>query len=134
MGRTDRGMDYLVLRHLHISCAAISITLFVVRGTCQTAGWPWRQWRWLRIAPHLVDTVLLVAAISLAWRSQQYPFAQNWLSAKVVALLVYIGLGSLALRTGASRTVQRAAFLGALLTVAYIVGVAMTRSASLGLI
>ena len=127
-------MDYLVLRHLHISCAAISITLFVVRGTCQTAGWQWRQWRWLRIAPHLVDTVLLVAAISLAWRSQQYPFAQNWLSAKVVALLVYIGLGSLALRTGASRTVQRAAFLGALLTVAYIVGVAMTRSASLGLI
>ncbi len=127
-------MDYLVLRHLHMSCAAISITLFVVRGTCQTAGWQWRQWRWLRIAPHLVDTVLLVAAISLAWRSQQYPFAQNWLSAKVVALLVYIGLGSLALRTGASRTVQRAAFLGALLTVAYIVGVAMTRSASLGLI
>ena len=127
-------MDYLVLRHLHISCAAISITLFVVRGTCQTAGWQWRQWRWLRIAPHLVDTVLLVAAISLAWRSQQYPFAQNWLSAKVVALLVYIGLGSLALRTGASRTEQRAAFLGALLTVAYIVGVAMTRSASLGLI
>jgi len=134
MGRMDREMDYLVLRHLHISCAAISITLFVVRGTCQTAGWQWRQWRWLRIAPHLVDTVLLVAAISLAWRSQQYPFAQNWLSAKVVALLVYIGLGSLALRTGASRTVQRAAFLGALLTVAYIVGVAMTRSASLGLI
>ena len=127
-------MDYLVLRHLHMSCAAISITLFVVRGTCQTAGWQWRQWRWLRIAPHLVDTVLLVAAISLAWRSQQYPFAQNWLSAKVVALLVYIGLGSLALRTGASRTVQRAAFLGALLTVVYIVGVAMTRSASLGLI
>ena len=127
-------MDYLVLRHLHMSCAAISITLFVVRGTCQTAGWQWRQWRWLRIAPHLVDTVLLVAAISLAWRSQQYPFAQNWLSAKVVALLVYIGLGSLALRTGASRTEQRAAFLGALLTVAYIVGVAMTRSASLGLI
>ena len=127
-------MDYLVLRHLHMSCAAISITLFVVRGTCQTAGWPWRQWRWLCIAPHLVDTVLLAAAISLAWRSQQYPFAQNWLSAKVVALLVYIGLGSLALRAGASRAVQRSAFVGALLTVAYIVGVAWTRSASLGLI
>lgn len=127
-------MDYLLVRHLHMSCAAISITLFVVRGTCQTAGWPWRQWRWLRIAPHLVDTVLLGAAISLAWWTQQYPFAQNWLSAKVVALLVYIGLGSLALRPGASRTVQRGAFLGALLTVAYIVGVAMTRSASLRLI
>ena len=97
-------MDYLVLRHLHMSCAAISITLFVVRGTCQTAGWPWRQWRWLRIAPHLVDTVLLGAAISLA------------------------------LRAGASRAVQRSAFVGALLTVAYIVGVAWTRSASLGLI
>ena len=127
-------MDYLLVRHLHMSCAALSITLFVVRGTCQVAGWPWRQWRWLRIAPHLVDTVLLGAAISLAWWSQQYPFAQSWLSAKVVALLVYIGLGSLALRPGASSTVQRGAFLGALLTVAYIVGVAMTRSPSLRLI
>jgi uncharacterized membrane protein SirB2 len=127
-------MDYLLVRSLHMSCAALSITLFVVRGTCQTAGWPWRQWRWLRIAPHLVDTVLLGAAISLAWWSQQYPFAQIWLSAKVVALLVYIGLGSLALRPGISRTVQLGAFLGALLTAAYIVGVAMTRSASLRLI
>ncbi len=127
-------MDYPFLRHLHMSCAALSIALFVVRGSCQTAGWPWRRWRWLRIAPHLVDTVLLGAAISLAWWSQQYPFAQNWLSAKVVALLMYIGLGSLALRTGVSRAVQCSAFLGALLTVAYIVGVALTRSASLGLI
>ncbi|MEI7535677.1 MAG: SirB2 family protein [Comamonadaceae bacterium] len=127
-------MDYLFVRHLHVSCAALSITLFLVRGTCQTAGWPWRQWRWLRIAPHLVDTVLLGAAISLACWSQQFPLAQNWLSAKVVALLVYIGLGSLALRPGASRAVQCSAFLGALLTVAYIVGVALTRSASLGLI
>ena len=127
-------MDYLFLRHLHMSCAALIIALFVLRGTCQTAGWPWRQWRWLRIAPHMVDTVLLGAAISLACWSQQYPFAQNWLSAKVVALLVYIGLGSLALRAGISRPVQRSAFMGALLTVAYIVGVALTRSASLGLI
>jgi len=127
-------MDYLFLRHLHMSCAAFSITLFVVRGTCQTAGWPWRQWRWLRIVPHLVDTVLLVAAISLACWSQQFPIAQNWLSAKVVALLVYIGLGSLALRAGVSRPVQLSAFVAALVTVAYIVGVATTRSASLGLI
>ena len=127
-------MDYLFLRHLHMSCAALSITLFVLRGTSQTVGWPWRQWRWLRIAPHMVDTVLLGAAISLACWSQQYPFTQNWLSAKVVALLVYIGLGSLALRAGISRPVQRSAFMGALLTVAYIVGVALTRSASLGLI
>ncbi len=126
-------MDYLLLRQLHMSCAALSITLFLVRGVCQTAGWPWRQRRWLRIAPHLVDTVLLGAAISLACWSQQFPLAQNWLSAKVVALLVYIGLGSLALRAGVSRSVQGIAFVAALVTVAYIVGVAMTRSASLGL-
>ena len=100
----------------------------------QTAGWPWRQWRWLRIAPHLVDTLLLTAAITLAWRSHQYPIAQTWLSAKVVALLLYIGLGTIALRRGVSGVLQFGCFLAALAAVSYVVGVAVTRSASLSLL
>jgi uncharacterized membrane protein SirB2 len=125
-------MDYGTVRSIHIASATASITLFILRGSMQLASVNWRQWRWLRIVPHLNDTVLLAAAISLSVMSAQYPLAQPWLSAKVIALLVYVGAGSMALRPGLSPAHQRSAFALALLTVSYIVGVAWTRSPTLG--
>ena len=126
-------MDYAHVRLLHIACAGISIGLFLLRGSLQLAGIDWRRWRWLRIAPHANDTLLLGAAIALTIMSGQYPLAQNWLSAKVLALLAYIVIGSIALRPAANRSRQALAFAAALATVGYIVGVAVSRSASLGL-
>lgn len=126
-------MDYTDIRLLHISCAVISITLFALRGALQFAGVNWRRWRALRIAPHINDTVLLSAAIALSWISHQLPLQQNWLSAKVGALLLYIVLGHIAFRAGAPRWRQALAFVAALATVAYIVTVAIKRSATMGL-
>lgn len=126
-------MPYLAVRHLHITFVTISICLFILRGSLQLAGIDWRRWRILRIAPHVNDTLLLIAAISLAWMSHQYPFVQPWLTAKVLGLCGYIILGSLALRQNISAERRAACFAGALLAVAYIVGVAMTRSVTLGL-
>lgn len=126
-------MPYAEIRLLHISCAAISITLFALRGALQFHGIAWRRWRVLRIAPHINDTVLLTAAVTMSWYSHQYPLQQGWLSAKVLALLLYIALGSVAFREGLARKVQLLAFAAALLTVGYIVLVAISRSASLGL-
>lgn len=126
-------MDYADIRLLHIVCAGISITLFVLRGALQFAGVPWRRWRLLRVAPHANDTVLLCAAIALVWISHQFPWQQPWLGAKVVALLVYIVLGHMAFRAGAPRGRQALAFVAALATVGYIVAAAISRSATLGL-
>jgi len=126
-------MDYATVRTVHIGCAVISVSLFVARGAMQSAGIDWRRWAWLRIVPHVNDTVLLGAAIALAVMSTQYPLVHAWLTAKVLALLGYIVLGSVALRQGASPARRRIAFVAALLCVAYIVGAAVTRSAALGL-
>ena len=126
-------MNYLTIRAVHIACAGISIGLFAARGAMQLGGIDWRRWRWLRIAPHLNDTLLLTAAIALAVMSAQYPLAQPWLTAKVVALCAYVALGSVALRRAVSARVRRIAFAGALASVGYIVGVALTRSVTLRL-
>jgi len=126
-------MDYVQLRLLHIFCASLSISLFLLRGVLQLTGVDWRRRRWLRIVPHVNDTVLLAAAIALSVMSHQYPVAQAWLSAKVIALLVYIVLGSIAFRPAVPRMQQALAFVGALATVGYIVAVAISRSATLGL-
>ncbi len=127
-------MDYASVRTLHIACAGLSIALFGARGLMQIRGIDWRRWRWLRIAPHLNDTVLLGAAIALAGLSGQYPLALPWLTAKVLGLLMYIVAGRIALRPDVSTTTRLLAFAGALASVGYIVGVAMTRSPTLRLL
>ncbi|HEX7438561.1 MAG TPA: SirB2 family protein [Caldimonas sp.] len=126
-------MDYQTIRAVHIACAGISIGLFAARGAMQLGGIDWRRRRWLRIAPHINDTILLTAAVTLAVLSAQYPLAQPWLTAKVLALFAYVALGSVALRPGVSARVRRIAFAVALASVGYIVGVAFTRSVTLGL-
>ena len=133
-GRHTGSMDYLTVRTNHIATACMSIMLFAARGTMQLGGIDWRRWRWLRIVPHLNDTLLLAAAITLAVMSGQFPLAQGWLTVKVVALFVYVGLGSVALRRGLPARRRGVAFMAALASVGYIVGVAPTRSASLGLV
>lgn len=121
-------MDYATLRAIHVSCAALSIAGFVARGALMFRGSPLLRARFVRIAPHLVDTALLVSALLLAWRSAQYPFVQSWLTAKVLALLAYIALGSVALSQRRSRRVRGAAFAAALLMFGYIVSVAVLRT------
>lgn len=127
-------VSYELVRAVHIGCAGLSIGLFVARGAMQLARPGWRPWRWLRILPHANDTVLLCAALTLAAMSGQYPFAQTWLTAKVLALLVYIGLGMVALRPTTPPMRRKVAFALALVAVAYIVGVAIHRSATWGLL
>jgi uncharacterized membrane protein SirB2 len=120
-------MDYLLLKQVHFACAILSIAGFTLRGALMLGDSPLLQSRFARIAPHVVDTVLLVSALALAWMSAQYPFAQNWLTAKVLALLAYIGLGTIALKRGRTKPVRVAAFALALATALYIVSVAFAR-------
>lgn len=86
------------------------------------------QRRWVRTLPHINDALLLASAIGLASMSHQYPGQAPWVSAKVCALVVYIVLGTLALKRGKTRPVRALALAGALLTFAYIVAVAITKN------
>ena len=120
-------MDYLAVKHLHMACAALSGSLFLLRGAWMLRASPMLQRRWVRIAPHVIDTTLLASALVLVFRSGQYPFAQPWLGAKVCALVLYIVLGTVALKRGRTPQVRALAFGAAVLTFLYIVAVAVTR-------
>lgn len=121
---------YLAIRYVHIVCVVLSLAGFALRGVLALAGSPAMQARLARIAPHVVDTLLLASAVALAVMSQQYPFAQGWLTAKVLGLVAYIVLGSVALRRGRTPGVRAAAYAAALVTAAYIVSVALSRDPS----
>lgn len=121
-------MDYLLIKQAHVTCAALSYAGFFLRGIGMMRDATWLQRRWARVAPHVVDTILLASAIALAARLEQYPLVHPWLTAKVLALALYIGLGTLALRPGRAKPLRIAAWIAAQAVFGYIVLVALTRS------
>ena len=121
-------MDYALLKAVHVTCVGVTFALFVGRGVLMFTDSPLLGARLLRIAPHVIDTLLLASAIWMAVASRQYPFVEGWLTAKVIALLAYIGLGSIALSHGRTKRVRTIAWLLALAVFGYIVSVALTRN------
>ncbi|MDX1733593.1 MAG: SirB2 family protein [Halioglobus sp.] len=116
-----------MLYTVHVTCACISIAGFALRGFWMLSDSPLLQHRASRVLPHIVDTLLLVSALAMLVQWQMSPLALPWLVAKVVALLVYIGLGMVALRFGRNRKERVVAWVLALATAGYIVSVALTK-------
>ncbi|KAB2967445.1 SirB2 family protein [Zoogloea sp.] len=119
---------YLALKHFHITCVALSGAGFLLRGIWSLSGSPLLRARLTRVLPHIIDSCLLASAIGLAWMAGQAPFVHGWLTAKVIGLLVYIGLGMVALKPTRPRSVRMLAFAAALAVFAYIVSVALTKN------
>lgn len=85
------------------------------------------QARWVKITPHVVDTLLLASGVGLVFALRLYPTQHPWLVAKLVALVLYIVLGTVALKRGRTRGVRTAAWVAALAVFFYILAVAMTK-------
>ena len=114
---------------IHMSTAFISISLFMLRGF-----WVYREStmmnkKWVKIVPHINDTILLITAVILTFATQQYPFVDSWLTAKFTALIIYIILGMFALKRAKELKNKAIFFALSLLMFSYIVGVALTRTA-----
>ena len=118
---------YYLVKNLHVTCVVLSATGFLLRGSWMISGNPLLQHRLTRVLPHIIDSTLLLSAITLAVMIEQYPFSAGWVTAKVVGLLAYILLGTLALKRGRTRQVRLVALAAAILVYAWIVSVALTK-------
>ena len=119
------AVHYAEILSLHVGCVALSGSLFTFRGLLRTNGSPLANHRALRILSYLIDTTLLVAAVLLTLILHQYPFVNGWLTAKVLLLAVYIGLGIIALQRARTTRGRSAALIAALLTFAAIIAIAV---------
>jgi uncharacterized membrane protein SirB2 len=117
---------FLWVKLVHVGSVVLSGAGFVARGVLMLRGSPLLRARFVRTAPHVVDTVLLASAVWLAWLMRVYPFVDGWITAKVLGLVAYVVLGTIALKRGPSLRLRAAAFVAALATFAYIVAVAFT--------
>ena len=119
---------YTFLKIIHMSFAMISILGFLGRGILKINESPLVEKKLVKVLPHVIDTVLLASAIALVVMSGQYPWVAPWVGAKVLGLIVYIGLGVVVMRTAKTRQARIIAFALALVTAAYILMVASTKT------
>lgn len=115
---------YIVVLATHISCAALSITFFVLRGVWTLQNREILHHPLVKVTPHVIDTILLLSALTLTVMISQYPFINHWLTAKFFALIGYIILGTIALKRGRTQKIRAIALCGATLLFGYIVSVA----------
>ncbi|MFD2179384.1 SirB2 family protein [Veronia pacifica] len=107
---------YSALKHIHLLAIAISVTFFIVRFSWQLAGSQMSQKKWVKVSPHIIDTVLLASGISLIVITGFIPFTEGgqWLTEKITCVLAYIALGVVAMRPQAGKLYRVFAFGGAL--------------------
>ena len=120
-------IDHQLLKLVHLSCVVLSITGFTIRAALMLARSTLLRRRWVRTVPHLVDSLLFFSGLGLAYNLHQYPGTTPWLTAKLVALVLYVIFGAIALR--GRRLPQRLiALLLAYATFAYMVSVALSKN------
>jgi uncharacterized membrane protein SirB2 len=121
-------LDYYTVKLVHQGAVALSLAGFAIRGAASLAGASWVQRRLAKTLPHVIDTVLLLSALILAWMLRLDPANAPWLMAKIIGLVVYILLGIVALHPRRPRALRAGAWIGALATAAWIVSVAITKN------
>lgn len=124
-------MSYTEIKIIHIISIALSYILFSLRGIWMIQGSPMLKLRWVKILPHVIDTILLTSAVILVTMIQQYSGFNIWVSAKIGGLLLYILLGMIALRFGKTQKIKTISWILAQIVFFYIVLVALTKSPTL---
>ena len=124
-------MSFATIKIIHIISIILSYILFSLRGIWMIKGSPLLKLRWVKILPHVIDTILLVSAIALVAMIQQYQGFNIWISAKIGALLLYILLGMVAFRFGKTQKIKTISWILAQIVFFYIVLVALTKNPTL---
>ncbi|MDA3933761.1 MAG: SirB2 family protein [Gammaproteobacteria bacterium] len=119
---------YYLLKVIHVSAAMLSIALFCLRLYWSVNGSALLQRAWVKVMPHVIDSVLLLAGVSLMLLLRAWPQQQPWLAAKLVGLLIYIVLGSIAIKYGRTARIRLLAGSAAIVVFVFIVGAAWMHS------
>jgi uncharacterized membrane protein SirB2 len=115
------------MKHLHITLAVLSVTLFTLRFVWVLMNSAQLDKKWVKIAPHVIDTLLLVIGVVMAVKLSINPMEQLWLGEKLLAVLAYIFTGYYTLKLAKNNMMRVIGYLGALGWVMLVVRLAMTK-------
>lgn len=122
-------MSYMALKHAHMMFALISIVLFMLRAWIAVPSPARIKSKVLKVLPHIIDTLLLILGVWLAVMMKYNPMGNSpWLAAKIIGLVLYIIVGTIAIKRGKTTRQRLIATLAAIVIFAYIYGAAVTKS------
>ncbi|MCW8125554.1 SirB2 family protein [Microbulbifer halophilus] len=81
------------IKHLHIALAVVSVGLFALRFCARQVDATFVHRLRVKVAPHLIDTLLLASGVALAVLYRLSPLETHWLLVKLLLLVGYIGAG-----------------------------------------
>ena len=117
------------MKSIHMLLALSSIGLFVYRGWYLILLEKNLPYPWLRVVPHVNDTVLLGLGVALLWRSEVIAWSDTWLLTKLTLLLLYIVLGMVAMKWAKVRSTRLLAWVAAIALFAYMLAIALSKKA-----
>ncbi len=118
---------YMMAKHLHLTAVALSILFFIFRFIWSQLDASALSKKWVKILPHIIDTVLLASAIWLCVILSQYPFVNAWLTFKLVGVVIYIVFGLFALKKAKTTLSKWAFFVAAIAVLMATAMVAVTK-------
>lgn len=99
-------MSYVLIKNIHMFCAALTALGFCLRGVWMMTESAMLQKKLVKVLPHIIDTALLISAITLVVMSGQYPWVAAWVGIKIALLVAYIVLGTFALKRGKTKQMR----------------------------
>lgn len=112
---------------LHGLLAYLTLLGFLIRGWWMLNESPALQARWVKITPHAVDTLLLLSGLWAAWvMFWSHGVFPAFLTVKIIGLIVFIVLGTLALKRGKTKATRALALLAAIAVFLYLMAVGYT--------
>jgi uncharacterized membrane protein SirB2 len=114
-----------MLKDTHMLFILLSVGSFIARIMLVQLKPAWLQPKIAKIAPHVIDTILLLSGIGLVFQGNWMAGEYGWILTKLVMLIAYIGLGVVAMRSVGIK--RWGAFILALVCFGYIISVAVTK-------
>ncbi|GGP86894.1 SirB2 family protein [Shewanella ulleungensis] len=105
---------YPAVKHSHMLLVALSVTFFIVRFVLNLRQSPIMEKKFVKVAPHVIDTFLLLSGFTLCFMIKQYPFVDPWMTEKIICVVAYIALGIMALKSNRNKLFKFFAFIGAI--------------------
>jgi uncharacterized membrane protein SirB2 len=115
------------MKTIHLAFVALSLFSFVGRVALSEFKPEMLMQKIYNIAPHVINTILLLSGIVLVFQGGWLSGEHGWLIGKLIGLLGYIALGIVTLHN--QGTARWLAFAGALACFAYIGMAAVTKDA-----
>lgn len=120
-------MSWTIVKQLHVALAVLTAASFSLRGCWMLARSPRLEASVTRWLPHVIDSLLLLTGLAMAVALSISPFTHSWFAAKLIAIVVYILLGHIALKRARTYRQRAIAFAVSLAVLGYVFAVALSR-------